>query len=205
MHKNGDKYSGEFKDGKKNGFGTYVYHKTQDVYIGEFFNNKKNRHGKYTWENGDVYIGQYSNGVRDGRGEYICDGGNNAVFGEERNSGKSGYRYIGEFRENMKHGFGKQYLISNTQNREREYIGRFSRDKRHGVGTLVFDNKTCWLGRFENGLPAGPGEFTYTNGSKHVGPLDVCRLDDDGQSADATKVQKESGKDDSINKSAEAI
>ena len=51
---NGDRYEGEFRDGKFNGWGTY-YHLANDQYFG------------------DKYEGQFLNGLRQGIGRYISD------------------------------------------------------------------------------------------------------------------------------------
>ena len=64
---NGDKYVGEFKDGKKNGQGTYTW-PDGDKYVGEHKDGKKNGQGTYTFASGNKYVGEYKDGKRDGQG-----------------------------------------------------------------------------------------------------------------------------------------
>ena len=58
---NGNKYIGQFKDGKPNGRGTYTYGKFSkfvgDIYEGEFKNGMMSGHGLYTWPSGKRYDG----------------------------------------------------------------------------------------------------------------------------------------------------
>lgn len=46
-----------------------VYH-NGDTFTGQFKNLKKNGHGEYTWINGNKYTGSYKNGQKHGPGEY---------------------------------------------------------------------------------------------------------------------------------------
>ena len=46
-----------------------VYH-NGDTFTGQFKNLKKNGHGEYTWTNGNKYTGSYKNGQKHGPGEY---------------------------------------------------------------------------------------------------------------------------------------
>jgi hypothetical protein len=45
-YRNGDKYFGDFKDGKKNGIGEIIW-KNGNKYRGEFTDDKKNDKGEY--------------------------------------------------------------------------------------------------------------------------------------------------------------
>ena len=66
---NGDKYVGEWKDGKKNGQGTYI-HPVGDKYVGTFKYDKKNGQGTYTFANGDKYVGGWKDDKRNGQGTF---------------------------------------------------------------------------------------------------------------------------------------
>lgn len=75
-------YVGEFKDGKKHGYGVKTW-KNGEQYIGQFDNDAKNGFGIYKWApqatryagdpkagSRDVYIGQFLNDQRNGDGAY---------------------------------------------------------------------------------------------------------------------------------------
>ena len=54
----GDKYVGEYKDGKTHGQGTYTW-ANGNKYVGEFKDDKRLGQGTYTWANGDKYVGEF--------------------------------------------------------------------------------------------------------------------------------------------------
>ena len=64
---NGDKYVGAFKDGKREGYGTYTY-ANGDRYVGEFKNNKYDGIGRLTYADGWKRVGEYKDGKRQGVG-----------------------------------------------------------------------------------------------------------------------------------------
>ena len=66
----GDKYVGDFKDGKKDGFGTYTW-ANGDEYGGQFKDDKRDGVGVYTYANGDKYGGIWKDDKKDGEGTYI--------------------------------------------------------------------------------------------------------------------------------------
>ena len=65
----GDKYDGEFRDGKRNGQGTFTW-LNGGKYVGEYRDGKFNGQGTLTWPNGDKYVGEFRDGKRTGRGTY---------------------------------------------------------------------------------------------------------------------------------------
>ena len=103
----GDKYVGEWKDGKPDGQGTFYFladgHKTWrgDKYVGEFKNGLLHGQGTYyhladnQWK-GDKYVGQYKDDKRS-KGAYIWANGN---------------KYVGEFKDNKSNGRGTYFLNS---------------------------------------------------------------------------------------------
>lgn len=60
-------YIGDYKNGKKNGWGSF-YFADGDRYIGYFKDNMRHGSGTYYWNNGDMYEGEWKNGKRDGEG-----------------------------------------------------------------------------------------------------------------------------------------
>jgi len=60
-------YTGEWKDDKKHGKGTYRWDNGM-VYEGDWAENVRTGHGKFTWPNGQVYEGGWLNDRRHGAG-----------------------------------------------------------------------------------------------------------------------------------------
>jgi S1-C subfamily serine protease len=56
----GNKYVGEFKNGKRNGQGTFTF-TTGNKYVGEFKNDKRNGQGTFTFASGTVQEGTWKN------------------------------------------------------------------------------------------------------------------------------------------------
>ena len=82
--KNGDLYSGYWKNDMKNGNGTYDF-ANGDVYEGMFENDKINGKGTYTWANKIGYKGQFKNNMVEKNGilKYIDD---NIIFKNKENN-----------------------------------------------------------------------------------------------------------------------
>ena len=112
----GDKYVGEFKNGKMQGRGIFTWI-TGSKYIGEFKDNKRHGYAIYTWANGDKYVGEFKNNKRNGQGIY--------VFGAK--SKWAGDKYVGEYKNSLKHGQGT-YTFANGAKDE----GEFKNDKLNG-------------------------------------------------------------------------
>jgi len=70
----GDKYDGEFRDGKRNGQGTFTW-LNGGKYVGEYRDGKFNGQGTLTWPNGDKYVGEFRNGKRTSQGTYTWPNG----------------------------------------------------------------------------------------------------------------------------------
>ncbi len=86
----GDKYVGEWKDGKQHGHGTYTFD-NGDKYVGEFRNGKHHGQGTFIWSSGGKYVGEWKDGKHHGQGTF--------TFG-------SGDKYAGEWKDDEMHGQG---------------------------------------------------------------------------------------------------
>jgi hypothetical protein len=109
----GDKYVGEYKDGKPNGQGTYTF-ATGNKYVGEFKDDKPNGQGTYTLANGDKYVGEYKDDKRNGQGTYTFANGN---------------KYVGEYKDDKRNGQGAFTLANGDK-----YVGEYKDGKRNGQG-----------------------------------------------------------------------
>ena len=60
IYENLDKYEGEFKDDKMNGYGIYTF-VDGEQYKGEFKDDNMNGQGVLTYQNGNCYKGEWKN------------------------------------------------------------------------------------------------------------------------------------------------
>ncbi len=97
-HPSGNKYVGEYKDGKPNGQGTYNF-ANGNKYVGEFKDDKRNGQGTYNFANGDKYVGEYKDGKRNGQGAFTLANGD---------------KYVGEFKDDKRNGQGISYKADGT-------------------------------------------------------------------------------------------
>ena len=94
----GDKYVGEWKDGKYNGHGTYTF-TYGNKYVGEWKDNKNNGQGTYTWADGSKYVGEFTDNKINGQGTYTYANGD---------------KYVGEWKDNKRNGEGVEYAANGS-------------------------------------------------------------------------------------------
>ena len=168
---NGDKYVGEFKDGKIDGQGTLSI-KIGYKYVGQFKDNEFDGQGTYSnGEYGDwVYVGEFKDHDMNGKGTITYYNSYDDKLAE-----KWSEKYIGEFKDGKENGQGtKTYSWGNV------YVGEFKDGRENGQGTLTYDNGTKYVGEFKDGLMYGQGTMTYDDGSKYVGEWKDAELDGQG-------------------------
>mmetsp|Transcript_26785 Transcript_26785/g.43738 ORF Transcript_26785/g.43738 Transcript_26785/m.43738 type:complete len:405 (+) Transcript_26785:97-1311(+) len=133
VERNGDKYEGEWRKGRRHGQGTlYVcikaklvkryegqwvedrmegrgklYYADGTEYDGEWVNNKRNGHGRFQFGNGDLYDGDWVNEKRHGRGVMYY---------------RNGDRFEGEWCEDQKEGHGQYFYASSHQCYDGEWV-----------------------------------------------------------------------------------
>jgi hypothetical protein len=149
-HVNGDLYEGDFEDGRKNGIGKMIYTDGR-IYEGSWINNKISGQGTLSFppSNKEVrYIGYFEDGIYDGDGrmEYADDS-----------------FYDGHWLSGVKSGEGVWKTSSSI------YIGGFRSNRIHGYGKLNFTNNSYYYGMFDYGIPQGKGEAMDTNGATYDG------------------------------------
>ena len=70
----GRKYTGEFKNGKRNGQGTTIF-PNGEKYVGEYKDGERNGKGTQTWSDGAKYVGDWKDGLRSGQGTFYAANG----------------------------------------------------------------------------------------------------------------------------------
>lgn len=100
-------------------------------------------------------------------------------------------KYVGDWRDNCKEGFGIQYYKSGdkyegmwsldkrhgqgtywrmeAKKLRREYTGDWFEDKKHGRGTFFYKNGDRYDGYWVNGMPQGEGRMIYANENIYEG------------------------------------
>ena len=184
-------YEGEWKDGKREGFGILI---KKDIaeFIGEFIDDKVNGFGKVIYENGDEYIGYWKDSQAYGLGIYnkkniisyqgwwkkdkqngfgIEKWPKLDYFGEYLNGNKEGYGvlnigdgiYEGEMKEGNINGVGC-FIFKD----KRKYEGEFVNNKIEGYGILSWPDGKIFVGSFKDDLQNGFGVF-YTSKKIYIG------------------------------------
>jgi hypothetical protein len=164
----GDKYEGEFLNGKYHGYGRYIF-KNGEIYEGYFANGKKHGKGKEIFTDGSVYEGELFENNRQGKGiftigdwKYVGDFKNHVREGKGILYYPNGSIYDGEFRNNVKSGTG---VIKSIQKNNVVITGsgKFKDDKLT-EGTVTSSDGSKYSGFFKNDLYEGSGKRTYING-----------------------------------------
>ncbi len=70
LYVNGNRYDGEYRDGKRNGCGTFTFANGRR-YVGEFSNDLFSGRGMWMLENGDRYVGDFEFNKCNGEGVFI--------------------------------------------------------------------------------------------------------------------------------------
>ena len=144
----GDKYVGEFKDGKENGQGTKTY-SYGSVYVGEFKDGWENGQGTLTYDNGAKYVGEFKDGLMYGQGTMTYDDGS---------------KYVGEWKDAQLDGQGTY-----TYGDGSKYVGEFKNYSYDGQGTLTYGDGSKYVGEWENNMMDGQGTYTNKEGKEFTG------------------------------------
>ena len=179
QYKNGDKYIGDWMEGKMHGFGSLNF-KNGDKYRGFYKNNKRDGKGVYNWSNGDSYVGSWKEGKESGLGTYTWSNGNKYV-GNHKNGKEDGYgEYIYKNGKKKKGYWQEGKFISNlssqVQNKNNHSLRAFGsvlysdfklcskkqiKLKHNCFGKKIFKNG-IFTGEFKNNKLNGLGKFeTY--------------------------------------------
>jgi hypothetical protein len=168
----GQKYVGEFKDGKENGQGTTTFSNGQK-YVGDYKDGEFNGQGTYTNPDGHKYVGEWKDGKQNGQGtltnlsgfKYVGEFKGGHFNGQGTlTPANSGDKYIGEFKDGKTNGQGTLTLANGNK-----YVGEFRDGRFNGQGTQAFANGNKYVGEHQNGKLNGQGTYTFANGITYVG------------------------------------
>jgi hypothetical protein len=160
----GEKYVGEWRDGKRNGQGTNTW-VNGNKYVGDWKDGKSNGQGTYfhladNAAKGAQYVGEHKDGVRSGRGSLTFPGGT---------------KYIGEFLNGNYNGQGTRTLANGDI-----YIGEFKDGKYNGQGILTFSDSRRQEGIWSDGFfvrSESVPQLTPPNFSVNQNNLPICQDD----------------------------
>ena len=163
VSKNGDYYEGEWLNGVIEGNGKFYNKKEEYTYIGNFKNNKFDGKGKIAYNNKIVYEGHFENGYKEGKGKLMFEDGSyyegqfeNNNYFEGKFKFKDGRHYNGEWDNNNMEGEGKFTWDKNVY-----YKGEYKNNMRNGKGVYHFSKRNKLDGMWKNDLPHGEGVITY--------------------------------------------
>ena len=94
--------------------------------------------GDATYPNGDTYSGSFVNGKREGK---------NGTYTYLQAEGQEAPEvYIGDWKDNQKHGIGKQNYEGLGH-----YYGHWVNGEKNGEGVMIYVNKDIYSGQWKNG------------------------------------------------------
>eukprot|EP00210_Caulerpa_lentillifera_P000373 g366.t1 len=169
---NGVEYKGEWLHGKRHGIGRLIIEssKHQIIYNGQWYNDYQQGKGTINYPSGNRYEGQWVQGEKNGFGKMQWLDRNEEYEGEWRGNtmhGRGEYtwfiqgldtntssndpflkrhnKYIGEFVEGKKEGFGRLFYGDGAI-----YEGEFFQDEKHGLGLYLTVSGEIYKGEFIN-------------------------------------------------------
>ncbi|ESP04174.1 hypothetical protein LOTGIDRAFT_204987 [Lottia gigantea] len=155
---------------KKRGVRHTVYSVNGDEYTGEWEDNKRQGKGTYQWKsNGAIYDGDWKKGQRSGFGTYSLPDGKGSYkkeySGGWKNDKRHGYGtrfyspedyYEGEWYADKRCGWGRMYYADGTI-----YEGEWFDDERNGEGMVRYTNENRYEGSWKNDKKNGKGKYFF--------------------------------------------
>jgi hypothetical protein len=164
---------------KKDGIGV-CYYNNGDKYIGQFKNGKKNGIGKFILTNGEVFQGEFTNDSIEGFMEHIGKNATKQGYAKkfkfisgaiQLSSDNNNFSIEGNLDvDNENIGIGK---ITNTK-KKCSYSGEISNFLPNGYGLSIIMDKFIYQGQHINGKFTGYGEIFFSDGSLFFGFFNNC-------------------------------
>ena len=190
-------YTGEFKDGKKYGYGKLYDNKNKRlIYDGNFKLNNYHGVGKlYMYDPCIIYEGNFINNIKNGHGkltekhinndgktfDIIYDGlwENDMKCGMGTLNLGNGSNYTGNFLNNLFDGSGVFIYPSGS-----EYHGEWKKNQKNGHGVYKYNNGDIYKGFFKNDIIHGKGKYSWINGKTYNGDWDYGQRKGNGEFID---------------------
>lgn len=142
-------YIGEIKNGKRNGYGTYVWlnaNTANKEYSGEWLDGNYHGKGVMLYRNGDKYDGEWVKNNKEGQGimQYA-----------------NGDTYSGGWLHDQKHGIGEFYWESPARTSPKKHNGNYENDVICGHGSMMYANGDTYEGEFLDGKRNGTGTYKW--------------------------------------------
>ena len=114
------------------------------LYEGEWKRDKEHGKGKLMTADRSriIYEGEFERGRMQGQGTYYYAQADNSVL----DKATLGARYIGEFKENMRNGFGQYFLPDGSI-----YNGMWREGMMNGKGIFTWPDKSTYDGEWKDG------------------------------------------------------
>lgn len=165
-----------------NGYGTYEY-PGGDRYIGNFKQGKPHGQGILYCSNGNKYLGDWECARKQGQGKFIFQEGHQYLgdFHQDKFHGKgimkfaNGDQYEGDWKSSMPDGLG----VYTFKNKDR-YEGGFHRGRFNGQGALYYSDGSRFSGNWKNGKRHGAGVFLDASGCPSPGYWNEGNSPDEG-------------------------
>ena len=179
LYSNGNKYIGEWHNGKKHGQGTSIFF-NGNKYTGEYKRNIREGEGVFLHYNGDLYVGNFKNNLRHGKGTYFFSNGEQ-YHGEWKNDKREGYGTVTIDNPNL-----LSYIPLNSLDHEKttdynsmknRFINLFTKDPRakaYKNQDIIFSTDKIvkgpkYSGEWKNNMKNGMGTTIFGDGTKYIG------------------------------------
>ena len=151
-----EKYVGEFKKGKRNGFGSVLYYLSEPILYdrGKEINQAVNGNTFY----GSTYVGEWEDDEYNGYGIYTCLP--NKIAKESASD-----RFRDDYHDDSGYFFEKSLLNFFQYS----YSGQWLKGERNGKGTQIYQDGSTYNGEWMKDMKHGKGTFTSEWNDKLVG------------------------------------
>ena len=152
----------------QNGYGKWAYAGSDDYYLGFWKNGKKTGYGMYMWEGTGKYIGNWENDGMNGYGVYIAENEDNIV-GWYQNGNLNGLG-VAKTSDSWKQGWFSNGNVSTAYDfyTNNTSTGCTAGDCQNKYGRYKWSNGDEYTGFWKNGK-MHMGTYKFANGGKYSG------------------------------------